>query len=177
MSFNELEKKRYSCRNYSDKKVKMDDLRKIVNAGRISPTSRNSQPISYYVVTSNENVLEMRKDVQALGGNAFCENVSAFIVLTIDQESYENKLAGNRDYTGINTGIVVHAMCLEATDLGLATCMLGRFDRKLVAKMIDFKEEESERIMLVIAIGYSNDKEIQDKDERRKTMEEVTKYL
>ena len=177
MSFDDLLKKRYSCRNYSDKKVSLDDLKKIVNAGRISPTARNSQPVSYYVVTSVDNVLEMRKDVQALGGNAFCEKVSAFIVLTIDKESYDNKLAGNRDYTGMNTGIIAHAMCLEATDLGLATCMLGRFDRKAVAKMIGIDEEESERVMLVLAVGYSNDEVIQDKDERRKKMEEVTKYL
>ncbi len=66
-------------------------------------------------------------------------------------------------------------MALEATDLGLATCILGGFNHEGVAKMVGV--EEVDRIKLVLAVGYSDDEVIPAKDDRRKSMNDVVKYL
>ena len=79
-----------------------------------------------------------------------------------------------RDFTDIDTGIAVHAMALEATNIGLATCIMGGFDYDGIARLVGIKD--SGRVRLVLAVGYSNDGKIQDKNERRKRMEEVVKY-
>ena len=41
---------RYTCRRYSEKDVKEEDLNKILEAGRVAPTSHNNQPQRIYVV-------------------------------------------------------------------------------------------------------------------------------
>ena len=45
---------RYTCRRYSNEDVKEEDLNKILEAGRIAPTSHNNQPQRIYVVRSEE---------------------------------------------------------------------------------------------------------------------------
>ena len=41
---------RYTCRRYSEKDVKEEDLNKILEAGRVAPTSHNNQPQRIYVI-------------------------------------------------------------------------------------------------------------------------------
>ena len=175
MEFEKLLLQRYSCRNYIEKKVSIDDLNKIVNAGRISPSARNSQPCLYYVIQDEDKVKKIRIELQKLGFNTFVNNVSSFIVLALSEEMYNFKLEGKkRDFTDIDTGIAVHAMALQATDLGLSTCILGGFDYDGVASLVGI--DNSKRIKLVLAVGYSNDDKIPEKDLRRKRMEDVVKY-
>lgn len=175
MNFDELLLKRYSCRNYIDKEVDLEDIKKIINAGRISPSARNSQPCEYYIVRDEENVRKLRIELQKPGFNKFVPNVSSFIVIAINEAMYKTKLDGlMRDFTDIDAGIAVHAMALEATNIGLATCILGGFDYDGIARLVGIKD--SGRVRLVLAVGYSNDEKIQDKNERRKRMEEVVKY-
>lgn len=44
MDLLKLMRDRYSCRRYSNEDVKEEDLNKILEAGRIAPTSHNNQP-------------------------------------------------------------------------------------------------------------------------------------
>jgi len=41
-----------------------------------------------------------------------------------------------KEYTLIDIGIVATHFCLQATDLGLATCIIGWFDEKKVRKLL-----------------------------------------
>ncbi|MBY2128872.1 nitroreductase family protein, partial [Clostridioides difficile] len=41
MNFVELAKKRYSCRNYQDRKVEKEKLEKVLDVARIAPTGGN----------------------------------------------------------------------------------------------------------------------------------------
>lgn len=43
MDFLELAKERYSCRSFLDKKVEMEKLEKVLEAGRLAPTACNNQ--------------------------------------------------------------------------------------------------------------------------------------
>lgn len=44
MDFIELAKKRYSVRNYSNKKVEPEKLNRILQAAHVAPTAANLQP-------------------------------------------------------------------------------------------------------------------------------------
>lgn len=50
MEFEDIIRKRISVRKFSDKKLEQEKLDKILEAGRLAPTAKNSQPIKIYVV-------------------------------------------------------------------------------------------------------------------------------
>ena len=54
MDFLELAKKRYSCRQLSDKKVEKEKLDKIIEAGILAPTATNAQPYKIWLIESCE---------------------------------------------------------------------------------------------------------------------------
>lgn len=49
MDFIDLARKRYSTRKYKSDKVEDDMVRSILEAGRLSPTARNDQPVRVLV--------------------------------------------------------------------------------------------------------------------------------
>ena len=68
---------------------------------------------------------------------------------------------------------MIENFCLEATELGLGTCILGVFnEEKLKA---NFRIPSPKSIALVIAMGYPADSEIRKK--HRKPLEEMITYL
>ena len=58
MDFLELAEKRYSVKNFTDKPVEEDKIRKILKAGMLAPTAKNNQPQKIYILKS-QKALEM----------------------------------------------------------------------------------------------------------------------
>lgn len=56
MDFLALAKRRYACRQYSDRKVEPEKLQQILEAGRVAPTGANRQPQRLVVVQSKEGL-------------------------------------------------------------------------------------------------------------------------
>jgi nitroreductase len=54
MTFQEMLERRESCRAYSDRPVSREDLMKLVEAGRLSPSGCNAQPWKFIVVDDPE---------------------------------------------------------------------------------------------------------------------------
>ena len=54
MEFTDVIEKRYSCKNYSARKVEDEKLTAILNAGRVAPTAKNFQEQRIYVVRSED---------------------------------------------------------------------------------------------------------------------------
>ena len=54
---------RYTCRRYSEENIKEEDLNKILEAGRVAPTSHNNQPQRIYVVKSEEAKEKLMKEL------------------------------------------------------------------------------------------------------------------
>lgn len=46
MEYNDIVKKRTATRKFSDKKLKEEDIRKILEIGNLAPTAKNYQPQS-----------------------------------------------------------------------------------------------------------------------------------
>ena len=49
MEFSELVKSRYSCRNYSEKRVSKETLYKMIGEALNAPSAKNTQPWEFYV--------------------------------------------------------------------------------------------------------------------------------
>ncbi|HBG8874215.1 TPA: nitroreductase family protein, partial [Clostridioides difficile] len=61
MNFVELAKKRYSCRNYQDRKVEKEKLDKVLDVARIAPTGGNRQPQRLIVIQEKEGLNKLSK--------------------------------------------------------------------------------------------------------------------
>jgi len=70
-------------------------------------------------------------------------------------------------------GITAEHFCLQATELGLGTCMLGWFDEKGVKELI--RVPENKNIPLLIAVGYTPD-DYKKRKKIRKGFSKVVKY-
>ena len=61
MNFLELAEKRYSVRDYADKNVEEEKLKKILVAAHAAPTAANLQPVRLLVLQTKEQLAKLEK--------------------------------------------------------------------------------------------------------------------
>jgi len=167
MDFLELAKERYSVRKMSPEKVKQEDLDKILEVARLSPTAKNMQRERLLVVNTEEGIEKMKQCTSCDFG------ASTIVVISYEKDDAENESEFSRKYGLIDTGIVATHMCLEATNLGLGTTMVGLFDRELTKKTFNIPAKYQPELLL--PIGYI-DREPSILHNRRKPIEELVQY-
>ena len=175
MKFNELILKRESCRNYNGEPVATDLLIKCVDAARLAPSACNSQPWKYYVVNTPENAQKVRACVQPNGANKFTDKCPAFAIVTEQEATLKPHVAervkNKQKWAENDIGISVAHYCLQATDLGLGTCIIGMVDEEKVKEFFGIEG----KVRLVIATGYSADEAPRNKV--RKALEDVCEVI
>ncbi len=167
MDFLELAKERYSVRKMSSQKVKEEDLNKILEAARLAPTAKNMQRQRLLVVNTEDGIEKMKQCTQCDFG------ASTIVVISYEKDDEINESEFSRKYGLIDTGIVATHMCLEATQLGLGTTMVGLFDRELTKKMFNIPSKYQPELLL--PIGYI-DRKPSILHTRRKSINEITRY-
>mgnify|MGYP004449379859 CR=1 FL=1 len=176
MKFEEMLLKRESCRKYLDKKVAVEDLVKIAEAGRLSPSGCNAQPWKFMIV-NEEETLEKLRDALILSNGAtgapWRDQCSSYIVL-IEQEAKLMQAAldhyhDSQRFAQGDLGMACLNMCYQAMELGLSTCILGLNDQKKMENGLGIPA--GNEVRMVLAVGYSEDKEPRAKS--RKPFDEV----
>lgn len=174
MNFDELILKRESCRAYTGESVSRDALAKIVDAGRFSPSARNSQPWDFYVVCG-EKLEEMKKAVQFYGTNAFASKSAAFIVVMLENINLPVRPdMPVRDFKQCDLGMSVVSMTYQAADMGIGTCILGMFNEEMIKEIIGNPDDER-TVKLVISVGVPENIPVREKT--RKTADEVAHFI
>ena len=162
---------RYTCRRYSEKDVKEEDLNKILEAGRVAPTSHNNQPQRIYVVKSEEAKEKLMKDFK-FDFKAPCYLVCGYN----EEEAWKNPLDNNKDSGEVDISIVMTHMMLMAEELGLGTCWIGFFDPLAVKKNLDIPENV--KVVAVLSLGYHREDDRPSKLHTiRRSNEELVKFL
>ena len=157
---------RYTCRRYSNEDVKEEDLNKILEAGRIAPTSHNNQPQRIYVVRSEEAKEKLMKDF-AYNYKAPCYLVCGYNI----DEVWRNDLDGD-----IDVSIVITHMMLMAEELGLGACWIGRITPELVKKNLNIPENV--KVVAVLSLGYHREDDRPSKLHTiRRSNEDLVKFL
>ena len=167
MDFLELAKERYSVRKMKPEKIKQEELDRILEVARLSPTAKNMQRERLLVINTEEGIEKIKQCTACDFG------ASTIIVISYENESGDFESEDARKYGLIDTGIVVTHMCLEATALGLGTTIVGLFDRELTKKLFNIPENYEPELLL--PIGYI-DRKPSILHERRKPIEELVKY-
>ncbi len=177
MDFVDLVKVRQSDRGYTPQIVGKDDLLKCLEAGRLAPSACNSQPWKFVVVDESELKVKLAAAVSSkIGGlNSFASSAQIFIVLVSQKPKLTAKIGGllkSKDYSTYDHGIAAEHICLQATELGLGSCILGWFDEKAIKNLLTIPR--GNRIELVITLGYPAKKETRIKS--RKSLEEIVSF-
>ncbi len=146
MEFKEIINNRYSCRAFAAKGVESEKVDRILEAGRIAPTSVNKQPFHIWAV-SRQETLEAIKGVTR-------SNYGAPLILVVGCRPAH---AWVRRYDGkngaeVDAAIVATHLMLAAENEGLATLWVGSFDPVLLRNILP--DAEGYDLVAMINVGY-----------------------
>ncbi len=160
MSFHDLITRRQSVRKYADRPVETDKLNRCLEAARLAPSASNTQPWHYIVVNEVPIRTEVAKATfsELVKFNRFTLNVPVLVVILLEKPRVLNRIAmilKNKEWRLIDIGITAEHFCLQATEEGLATCMMGWFNEKKLKKLLSIPPGKT--VGLVISLGYAEE--------------------
>lgn len=166
MEVSEAIRIRRSTRSYDSTPVPNDVLHRILESGRIAPSTSNLQPWHFIVVTDED-----KRRVLSRGRWAgFLTESPVVIVGCADTRR-------SRKWPIVDVSIAMQQMVLAATAEGLGTCWIGSFSEKSVKSLL--KVPEHSRVVAMLAIGYPRDRETALKPpatRKRKTLGRITSW-
>jgi len=128
-------KGRRSVREFKPDPVKDEDLKRILEAGRWSPSAGNCQP-SEFVVVKDPSV-KRRLATAALEETFIAEAPVVIVVCAnVPRTSWRYGRRGEELYCIQDTAAATQNMLLMAYSLGYGTCWVGAFDDDAVAEVI-----------------------------------------
>ena len=170
MDFLELAKKRYSCRQLSDKKVEKEKLDKIIEAGILAPTATNAPPYKIWLIESCEAKEKLAK------ANRYQFGAEVFFVVGAKKDEAWVRKFDNYNFADVDASIVATHMMLEIADLGLGTTWVGHFDEPLLKE--EFPEMKDYELIAIFPVGYpAEDARPAERHNIRRTVEEAVAYL
>lgn len=175
MTFQELINQRQSVRKYKEKPVEREKIEKLVEAIHIAPSACNSQPWKIIIVDEPELKNQVAKATfsNTVSFNRFALEAPVIAVLVIEKAKLIAQIGGsikNQEYPMYDIGIAAAHFCLQATEVGLGTCMIGWFDERKIQKLLNIPEKR--KIGLVITLGYPPE-DYKMRKKIRKPLEEI----
>ena len=153
---------RCSCRNYQDKPIEQAKLLAVLEAARLAPSAKNLQDWRFVVATDRQ----VKKKLAAAANNqTFLESAGAIIVACTVSD---HVMRCGQAVGPIDVAIAMEHMCLQATELGLATCWIGSFYPDKVRPIVAIPENVT--IIELLALGYPADA---PKEHRREPLDRV----
>ena len=150
MSFMDLAKNRYSCRAFTDKAVEAEKLVQVLEAGRLSPTAVNAQPVTVKVIESPAALEKIR------GITRMAYNAPVVLMVCYDEHKcYTAEKYNDTFNSGImDASIVTTSMMMQATDLGLATLWARGFNATEIEKAFAFPDNL--KLACLLDLGYAD---------------------
>jgi len=177
MSFLDLANKRYSVRNYQNTPVPREKIDRCIEAVRLAPSACNSQPWKFVVVDDPMLINELAKAAfeGLLDFNHFAFKAPVLVLIVSERQKIFAKFGSivkKKNFSLMDIGIAAEHFCLQASEEGLGSCMLGWFNEKKVKKLLSIPTLK--RVELMITVGFSADDKIPDK--KRKSTDEILSY-
>ena len=161
----ELLRERHSTRAYSGQLVSDEQLLKILEAGRLAPSARNTQPWKLYATNKQKLISELGASFERIGRNLFVGDCGAVVAIT--EEPLPEGIAMKRRYAEYDIGMCIMQICLEAHSIGVASCILGTYDEADVKRVFDIPDDRS--VAMVICLGTSAEPEPRPKNRKAVT--------
>jgi nitroreductase len=134
---------RRNVRSYTEQAVSAEHLDRILEAGRRSPSSRNTQPWDFILVTDRGRLQELSKVWVGAGHLA---SAAAGIALILGDDPEHARRAQ------FDLGQVTMSMMLAATDLGIGSGHAGVGDQDLARRLLGLPAGKT--CSFLISLGY-----------------------
>ncbi|HEY1406780.1 MAG TPA: nitroreductase family protein [Spirochaetota bacterium] len=178
MSFKELVVERESIRRYADTTVERKKIEQCIEAARLAPSACNAQPWHFIVVDDRTKLEKLARYAASPVAklNTFVKYAPVIVVAVAEPPNLSSKIGGlikGKKYNIMDTSIAVEHFCLQATELGLATCIVGWFSAFKVKRLLGIPL--TRKIPLMITVGYPAEKR-EPRKKVRKTLKEISSY-
>lgn len=147
---------RYSCRAYTPEQLTDEQLNVILEAARVSPSARNSQPTRLCVIQSEEGLAKIDECTKCRFGAptvimvAYDKDIACYASETHGPESGE--------YGPIDTTIAITNMDNAAASLGLGSLWVGAYNPQKVRELFCIPENYSLSLLLMVGNPAENAK-------------------
>lgn len=138
---------RRNVRTYEDRPIPVDDLDRILEAGRRTPSSRNTQPWDFVVVTERDALVRLAQ-VWRGAGHVAGSAATIAVVAPVSQDGPQRA-----EY---DIGQASMAIQLAATDLGIGAGVTAVADEDLARTLLGLPEDR--RCAYLIPLGYPADR-------------------
>ena len=172
MDFYQLIEHRETIRNYDPgRKVPEEVLKKILNAGRLAPSAANRQPWTFYIISGEDKLNEIKKTYNR---QWFQDAPHVLVVAGDKTKSWVRPYDG---YNSIETdlAIAMDHMILAAENEQVATCWIIAFDYRLLRKVLNL--DENEVVFCITPLGYPKRDFKKHGNKIRKPLNEIVKWL
>lgn len=171
--------RRISCRGYRPDPVPEGHLQQILEAARLAPSACNQQPWRFAVVRA----AELRRRIVEEGflpGIKMTWAVAAPVHVVIGMETsfITHRLAASVsgvDYPWVDIGIAGEHLVLAATELGLGTCWIGWIRPRVIRRLVGWPRSVTP--VVVITLGYASETEAVKPVSRRKSLDDIARWL
>ena len=164
---------RKSIRKYKSRPVEKEKLERVLEAGRLAPSTANRQPWHFVVVTEpsvrDELVVAHQRD-QFFKSTSHIMNAPVVIVACADRKKAWTRRDGE-EYWGVDVAIAMQNMVLCATEEGLGTCWIAAFSPEATRKVLGIPDEI--KVVAMTPLGYPAD---QPNPKVRKPLNELVRY-
>lgn len=170
MRFEELARKRFSCKKFCDKKIDDTTLSYILECGRLAPTAKNNQEQHIYVAVSDESLKKIDECTPCRYG------APVVLVVAFDKHNVYHYPGDTRDSGIEDASIVATHLMLAAADADVNSCWINCFNPENLHAALGLPENEE--ILMILDLGYAAEdaKSLQNHDIRRPLSETVS-YL
>jgi nitroreductase len=150
-------KLRKSVRSYLNKQIEDEKLAAVLNAARLSPSPRNAQERRFVIVRDAGR----RERIAEAAENQPHVREAPVIIAGCAETAGRITMCGQPAYT-LDVTIALDHAALAATELGLGTCWICRFDEKKVKEILGIPEKI--RVVALMLMGYATDPALVEKE-------------
>ena len=134
---------RRNVRSFSGQPVSTEHLDRILEAGRRAPSSRNSQPWDFVVVTDRDQLAELA--TVWVGAAHVATSAATIALITGDNPGHARRAQ-------FDLGQATMSMMLAAADLGIGSCHAGVGDQEAARRVLRLPGDRT--CAFLISLGY-----------------------
>lgn len=149
----ELLRRRWSPRTFSDRKVSAEHLKKLFEAASWAASSYNEQPWRFLVGRKGDETYKKIFDTLVEFNQSWARSAPV-LILSVGKKTFAHNGASNH-YGLHDTGAATANLALQATALGMHTHSMAGFDNEMARNSFNIPADYD--LGAVTAIGYLGD--------------------
>ena len=170
MDFLSLVQARYSCKAYTDTPIDDQQLAAVLEAGRLAPTAKNSQPQRIYVLKSSDALAKIDEITPCRYG------APIVLIVCYDVDAVFHYPQSPKDSGAEDVAIVTTHMMLAAANEGLGSCWINFFNPEQAQQIFDLPKQQVPVALLDLGHAAANGTPLKNHESRKPLSETVT-YL